>query len=150
MHSSERSTITLAISLYLPNPSDSGKTPAFGPFNENPMSNDELQVTDIRLGDGKAVVKGALITTQYTGTLEDGTVFDSSWERGKPFQCVIGTGRVIKGWDQGLMGMQVGGVRSLYVPAHLAYGERSMGAHIKPNSNLRFEIELLEVLTRDD
>ncbi len=150
MHSSERSTITLAIFLHLPNPSDSGKTPAFGPFNENPMSNDELQVTDIRLGDGKAVVKGALITTQYTGTLEDGTVFDSSWERGKPFQCVIGNGRVIKGWDQGLMGMQVGGVRSLYVPAHLAYGERSMGAHIKPNSNLRFEIELLEVLTRDD
>src|SRR5471032_267279 len=116
---------------------------------ENTMSN-ELEITDVRLGDGKTVVKGALITTQYTGTLEDGTVFDSSWERGKPFQCVIGTGRVIKGWDQGLMGMRVGGVRTLYVPAHLAYGERSMGAHIKPNSNLRFEIELLEVLTRDD
>ncbi|MCF5053799.1 FKBP-type peptidyl-prolyl cis-trans isomerase [Pseudomonas syringae] len=114
------------------------------------MNHDELQITDLRLGDGKAVVKGALITTQYTGTLEDGTVFDSSWERGKPFQCVIGTGRVIKGWDQGLMGMQVGGIRSLYVPAHLAYGERSMGKHIQPNSNLRFEIELLEVLTRDD
>ena len=123
-----------AIPLHLPNPPNSGKTPALHPFNENPMSNDELQVTDIRLGDGKAVVKGALITTQYTGTLEDGTVFDSSWERGKPFQCVIGTGRVIKGWDQGLMGMQVGGVRTLYVPAHLAYGERSMGAHIKPLS----------------
>lgn len=65
----------------------------------------ELEITDIRLGDGKTVVKGALITTQYTGTLEDGTledgtVFDSSWERGKPFQCVIGTGRVIKGWEQ--------------------------------------------------
>jgi len=114
------------------------------------MSNDELQITDIRLGDGKTVVKGALITTQYTGTLEDGTVFDSSWERGKPFQCVIGTGRVIKGWDQGLMGMQVGGIRTLFVPAHLAYGERSMGTHIKPGSNLRFEIELLEVLTRDE
>lgn len=114
------------------------------------MSNDELQITDIRLGDGKTVVKGALITTQYTGRLEDGTVFDSSWERGKPFQCVIGTGRVIKGWDQGLMGMQVGGIRTLFVPAHLAYGERSMGAHIKPGSHLRFEIELLEVLTRDE
>lgn len=118
--------------------------------SEPTMSNEELQITDTRPGTGKAVVKGALITTQYTGTLEDGTVFDSSWERGKPFQCVIGTGRVIKGWDQGLMGMQVGGVRTLFVPAHLAYGERSMGAHIKPNSNLRFEIELLEVLTRDD
>ncbi|SDU90352.1 FKBP-type peptidyl-prolyl cis-trans isomerase [Pseudomonas mucidolens] len=114
------------------------------------MTNETLQITDIRLGDGKAVVKGALITTQYTGTLEDGTVFDSSWDRGKPFQCVIGTGRVIKGWDQGLIGMKVGGVRTLFVPAHLAYGERTMGAHIKPHSNLRFEIELLEVLTRDD
>jgi peptidylprolyl isomerase len=113
------------------------------------MSN-ELQVEDIHIGDGKTVVKGALITTQYTGFLEDGTVFDSSWERGKPFQCVIGTGRVIKGWDIGLMGMQVGGKRKLFVPAHLAYGERSVGAHIKPHSNLTFEIELLEVLTRDD
>ena len=60
----------------------------------------ELQITDLVQGDGKAVVKGALITTQYTGWLEDGTVFDSSFERGKPFQCVIGSGRVIKGWDQ--------------------------------------------------
>ncbi|MDA8485509.1 FKBP-type peptidyl-prolyl cis-trans isomerase [Metapseudomonas lalkuanensis] len=111
---------------------------------------DELQITDIQLGDGKEVVKGALITTQYRGTLEDGTEFDSSYSRGKPFQCVIGTGRVIKGWDIGLMGMKVGGKRKLYVPAHLAYGERQMGAHIKPNSNLLFEIELLEVLTRDD
>ncbi|MNJ63681.1 FK506-binding protein [compost metagenome] len=96
------------------------------------------------------MVKGALITTQYRGTLEDGTVFDSSYERGKPFQCVIGSGRVIKGWDIGLLGMKVGGKRKLFVPAHLAYGERQVGAHIKPNSNLHFEIELLEVLTRDD
>lgn len=111
---------------------------------------DELQIVDIQPGDGKAVVKGALITTQYRGYLEDGTLFDSSWERGKPFQCVIGTGRVIKGWDQGLMGMRVGGQRKLFVPAHLAYGERQIGAHIKPHANLIFEIELLEVLTRDD
>lgn len=113
------------------------------------MSN-ELIIEDLQLGDGKAVVKGALITTQYTGTLEDGTVFDSSYQRGKPFQCVIGSGRVIKGWDQGLMGMKVGGKRKLWVPAHLAYGERQVGAFIQPNSNLIFEIELLEVLTRDD
>lgn len=111
---------------------------------------DELRIEDIQLGDGKAVVKGALITTQYKGTLEDGTVFDSSYDKGRPFQCVIGTGRVIKGWDIGLMGMKVGGKRKLFVPAHLAYGERQIGAHIKPNSNLVFEIELLEVLTRDD
>lgn len=110
----------------------------------------ELQVVDIQLGDGKEVVKGALITTQYNGFLEDGTRFDSSHDKGKPFQCVIGTGRVIKGWDQGLMGMKVGGRRKLFVPAHLAYDERQVGAHITPNSNLIFEIELLEVLTRDD
>ncbi|MDH4557993.1 FKBP-type peptidyl-prolyl cis-trans isomerase [Pseudomonas sp. BN417] len=110
----------------------------------------ELQITDIQLGDGKEVVKGALITTHYRGTLEDGTEFDSSYARGKPFQCVIGTRRVIRGWDIGLMGMKVGGKRKLFVPAHLAYGERQVGAHIKPNSNLLFEIELLEVLTRDD
>ena len=113
------------------------------------MSN-ELQIEDIVLGDGKAAVKGALITTEYRGQLEDGTTFDSSYDRGKPFQCVIGTGRVIKGWDQGLMGMKVGGKRKLFVPAHLAYGERQVGEYIKPNSNLIFEIELLEVLTRDD
>lgn len=110
----------------------------------------ELIIEDLQVGDGKRVVKGALITTHYTGTLEDGTVFDSSFKRGKPFQCVIGTGRVIKGWDQGLMGMQVGGKRKLWVPAHLAYGDRQVGAFIRPNSNLMFEIELLEVLTRDD
>ena len=112
--------------------------------------NDELLVEDIQLGDGKAVVKGALITTQYRGTLSDGTLFDSSYERGKPFQCVIGTGRVIKGWDIGLMGMRVGGKRRLFVPAQLGYGERQVGAHIPPNSDLHFEIELLEVQTRDD
>lgn len=111
---------------------------------------DELQVEDLLVGDGKACVKGALITTQYRGFLEDGSVFDSSYERGKAFQCVIGTGRVIKGWDQGLMGMQVGGKRKLFVPAHLAYGERGMGSRVPANANLVFEIELLEVLTRDD
>jgi peptidylprolyl isomerase len=110
----------------------------------------ELIIEDIHVGDGKAAVRGALITTQYEGRLEDGTVFDSSYAKGKPFQCVIGSGRVIKGWDQGLMGMRVGGKRKLFVPAHLAYGERQIGEHIKPHSNLIFEIELLEVLTRDD
>ena len=110
----------------------------------------ELQITDVLIGDGKEEVKGALIQTQYRGFLADGTQFDSSYDRGKPFQCVIGTGRVIKGWDQGIMGMKVGGKRKLFVPAHLAYGERQIGEHISPNSDLSFEIELLEVLTRDD
>lgn len=113
------------------------------------MTND-LQIQDVELGNGKAIVKGALIRAHYRGTLEDGTEFDSSYGRGQPFQCVIGTGRVIKGWDLGLVGMRVGGKRRLWVPAHLAYGERQMGPLIKPNSNLVFEVELLEVLTRDE
>ncbi|MCD4865391.1 FKBP-type peptidyl-prolyl cis-trans isomerase [Pseudomonas sp. PLB05] len=111
---------------------------------------DEVRIEDLVVGDGKAVVKGALITTHYKGWLDDGTLFDSSRAKGRPFKCVIGTGRVIRGWDQGLMGMRVGGKRRLEVPAALAYGERQVGAVIKPHSNLRFEIELLEVLTRDD
>lgn len=110
----------------------------------------ELQIEDLVAGDGKVCVKGALIHAHYTGWLTDGTKFDSSYDRGQPFQCVIGTGRVIKGWDQGMMGMQVGGRRRLRVPAHLAYGERQVGPLIKPNSDLVFEIELLAVLTRDE
>ena len=110
----------------------------------------QLLIEDLLLGEGREVVRGALITAQYIGCLEDGTRFDSSFERGKPFQCVIGTGRVIKGWDLGLAGMRVGGKRKLWVPAHLAYGERQVGELIKPHSNLIFEIELLQVLTRDD
>jgi peptidylprolyl isomerase len=110
----------------------------------------DLQVEDILAGTGKECVRGALIVAHYTGWLTDGTEFDSSHRRGRPFECVIGTGRVIKGWDQGLMGMRVGGKRRLSVPAHLAYGERQVGPFIKPNSDLVFEIELLDVRTRDD
>ncbi|AUH49392.1 peptidylprolyl isomerase [Chromobacterium sp. ATCC 53434] len=111
--------------------------------------NEELKIEDLVVGDGKEAVRGALITTHYTGWLEDGSKFDSSVDKGRPFQCVIGTGRVIKGWDLGLMGMKVGGRRKLSVPAHLAYGERQIGDRIPAHSNLLFEIELLEVLTRD-
>ncbi|MGC0151433.1 FKBP-type peptidyl-prolyl cis-trans isomerase [Chromobacterium vaccinii] len=111
--------------------------------------NEELKIEDLVVGDGKEAVRGALITAHYTGWLEDGSKFDSSVDKGRPFQCVIGTGRVIKGWDLGLMGMKVGGRRKLSVPAHLAYGERQIGDRIPAHSNLLFEIELLEVLTRD-
>lgn len=114
------------------------------------MSITELIIEDIVEGTGKQAVKGALITTDYRGWLSDGSQFDSSYDKGRSFQCVIGTGRVIKGWDQGIIGMKVGGKRKLSVPAVLAYGERKMGSVIAPNSDLFFEIELLEVLTRDD
>ena len=111
---------------------------------------EELKIEDLVVGEGKEAVRGALITSHYTGWLEDGSKFDSSVDKGRPFQCVIGTGRVIKGWDQGMMGMKVGGKRKLWVPAHLAYGERQIGDRIPAHANLVFEIELLEVLTRDD
>jgi peptidylprolyl isomerase len=114
------------------------------------MEQSELIITDIAEGSGKVAVKGALIICHYTGFLDDGTKFDSSHDRSRPFQFVLGVGRVIKGWDQGVMGMKEGGKRKLFVPAHLAYGERQMGPLIKPHSNLHFEIELIEVLTRDE
>ena len=109
----------------------------------------ELIITDTFIGDGVAAVKGALLICHYTGLLEDGTQFDSSHSHGRPFQFVIGSRRVIQGWDQGLMGMKAGGKRTLFVPAHLAYGEREKGL-IKPFSNLIFHVELLEVRIRDE
>ncbi|RYY73637.1 MAG: FKBP-type peptidyl-prolyl cis-trans isomerase [Gammaproteobacteria bacterium] len=110
----------------------------------------EIIIEEIVVGDGKTAVKGALISTHYRGFLETGIQFDSSCDKGRMFECVIGTGRVIKGWDKGILGMKVGGKRKLFVPAHLAYGDRQVGPLIKPGSNLIFEIELFEVLTRDE
>ncbi len=109
----------------------------------------ELQITDTVVGTGKEVVKGALVICNYTGLLEDGTKFDSSFDHGRPFQFVIGSRRVIQGWDLGLMGAREGGKRTLHVPAHLAYGERQIGQFIQPNSNLIFHVEILEVRPRE-
>ncbi|NDF13845.1 FKBP-type peptidyl-prolyl cis-trans isomerase [bacterium] len=108
----------------------------------------ELQITDLHTGTGKEASKGALLIAHYEGTLQDGSVFDSSHSRGRPIEFVVGTGRVIQGWDQGLMGMREGGKRKLVIPAHLAYGERAIG-RIPPNSALTFVIDLIEVRTRD-
>lgn len=112
--------------------------------------NAEVKIEDLIEGAGKAAERGALITAHYRGWLEDGTEFDSSYKRGQPFQIVLSNNRVIQGWILGLKGMKTGGKRKLWVPAALAYGERQIGNMIPPNSNLIFEIELLEVLTRDD
>lgn len=107
-----------------------------------------LKITDDVIGTGTEVVKGALVICHYEGFLEDGTKFDSSMDRGRPFQFVIGSARVIRGWDIGIMGMQVGGKRSLEVPSELGYGERAI-ANIPPHSNLFFKVELFEVRLRD-
>lgn len=109
----------------------------------------QLEITDLVIGSGKETSRGALLIAQYEGFLTDGTKFDSSYDKGRPFQFVFGTGRVIKGWDMGLIGMREGGKRKLVVPSHLAYGERQIGDIIPPHSDLIFNIELLEVRTRD-
>lgn len=110
----------------------------------------EVKIEDLIEGSGKVAERGALITAHYRGWLENGTEFDSSYDRGEPFQIVLSNNRVIQGWILGLKGMKTGGKRKLWVPTALAYGERQIGTMIPPGSNLIFEIELLEVLTRDD
>ncbi len=106
-----------------------------------------LQYIDIEEGTGMSPAKGQTCVVHYHGTLLDGTVFDSSKERGQPFEFQIGEGRVIKGWDEGVMSMKVGGKRKLIVPADLAYGPRQMGK-IPANSTLVFEVELLDIKSR--
>jgi peptidylprolyl isomerase len=104
----------------------------------------ELKFEDIVVGVGISPKPGQDVTVHYTGTLENGAKFDSSLDRGQPFTFTIGVGQVIKGWDEGVMTMKVGGKRKLIIPPHLGYGSRSAGP-IPPNSTLIFEVELLEV-----
>lgn len=99
---------------------------------------------DIIVGDGTEARNGNLVTVHYIGVLSDGTPFDSSRSRDKPFQFILGGGQVIQGWDRGILGMKVGGKRILVIPPDLAYGSSAAGA-IPPNSTLIFEVELLDV-----
>ena len=104
-----------------------------------------LEYEDKKLGKGKTAKKGKLVTVHYTGWLTNGKKFDSSRGR-KPFKFTLGKGEVIKGWDQGVAGMQEGGVRKLTIPPNLGYGNRSVGNGLIPaNSTLIFEVELLKV-----
>lgn len=103
-----------------------------------------MQVTDTVVGTGEEAVAGKVITVHYTGTLTDGTKFDSSVDRGQPFRFILGAGQVIQGWEQGFAGMKVGGKRSLVIPANMAYGDRAIGA-IPAGSTLLFDVELLAV-----
>lgn len=105
----------------------------------------ELKIEDIQVGSGAEVKSGDTVVMHYTGTLVDSTKFDSSLDRGQPFETQIGVGRVIKGWDQGVPCMKVGGKRKLFIPSALAYGERGAGALIGPNADLVFEVELLGI-----
>ena len=104
-----------------------------------------LKSEDLLVGNGDEATTGKTVSVHYTGTLMDGSKFDSSIDRGKPFEFQLGAGRVIKGWDQGVVGMKVGGKRKLTIPSDLAYGARGFPTVIPPDSTLVFEIELLGV-----
>ena len=104
-----------------------------------------LIIEDIIIGDGTIAEKYSIVTVHYTGKLQDGTVFDSSQKIGKePIRFTLGVGQVIDGWDQGLIGMKVGGQRKLKIPPELGYGSQDKGM-IPPNSTLQFEVELIEI-----
>lgn len=104
-----------------------------------------LKYIDEVVGTGPSPQKGQQVTVHYTGTLEDGKKFDSSRDRNQPFTFTIGIGQVIKGWDEGVMSMKVGGKRKLIIPSDLGYGSRGAPPAIPPNATLTFEVELLSV-----
>lgn len=105
----------------------------------------QLKIEIMEQGQGQEVKKGDIISVHYTGYLENGTKFDSSLDRGEPFEFEIGLGHVIQGWEQGLIGMKVGEKRKLIIPPELGYGSSGAGGVIPPNATLIFEVELLEI-----
>lgn len=106
---------------------------------------DGLQIGDTVVGTGAEAIAGKEVTVHYTGTLINGTKFDSSLDRGTPFVFSLGVGQVIRGWDEGVVGMKVGGKRKLIIPSELGYGPRGAGGVIPPNATLVFDVELLGV-----
>ena len=106
---------------------------------------DGLRYIDLKVGHGAVAQSGDHVSVHYVGTLTDGKKFDSSRDRGQPFTFTLGAGEVIKGWDQGVAGMHVGGMRRLIIPPDLGYGERGAGGVIPPNATLHFDVELLDV-----
>jgi FKBP-type peptidyl-prolyl cis-trans isomerase FkpA len=145
----KRLTFFLLLSAALATTACSGQT------TQAPAGSDkitQLGITDIKVGSGAEATTGKTVSVHYTGWLYDesipnhhGTRFDSSRDRGTPFEFTLGAGQVIPGWDQGVAGMKVGGQRTLLIPASLGYGERGADGVIPPNAALLFDVELLGV-----
>ena len=123
-------------------PTSSGGAPANATEVTMP---DGLKYTDEQIGTGAEAVTGKTAVVHYTGWLMDGTKFDSSLDRNQPFSFPLGGGQVIKGWDEGVVGMKVGGKRTLIIPPQLGYGARGAGGVIPPNATLKFDVQLLDV-----
>jgi FKBP-type peptidyl-prolyl cis-trans isomerase len=119
-------------------------SPTGGETMDNNAQGTNLKVEDVQIGTGDVAAAGKKVTVHYTGTLTDGTKFDSSVDRNQPFTFTLGAGEVIQGWDQGVAGMKVGGKRKLTIPPSLGYGSRATGP-IPANSTLIFDVELLKV-----
>jgi len=110
-----------------------------------PPGPEKLETKDETVGTGVEAKTGDTVSVHYTGTLMNGKKFDSSRDKNQPFEFQLGKGNVIKGWDQGVVGMKVGGKRKLTIPSALGYGERGSPPNIPPNAGLKFDVELLEV-----
>ena len=129
-------------------PNTTAAVPAATQTSQEPQTMETpsgLKYIDVVVGTGASPKAGQQVTVHYTGTLDDGTKFDSSVDRKQPFSFIIGVGQVIKGWDEGVMTMKVGGKRTLIIPSKLGYGASGAGNVIPPNATLHFDVELLDV-----
>jgi FKBP-type peptidyl-prolyl cis-trans isomerase FkpA len=139
-------TLTVAACGFRPVPAPTPTATGVNPNATKVTMPDGLQYTDDVVGNGAEATTGKTVVVHYTGWLMDGTKFDSSIDRDQPFSFPLGAGQVIKGWDEGVAGMKVGGQRTLIIPPALGYGARGAGNVIPPNATLKFQVQLLDVL----
>jgi FKBP-type peptidyl-prolyl cis-trans isomerase len=143
--------VSIVLSMGCSKKVDEPPSNTFKPSEGTPLppGPEKLEIIDDAEGKGPEVKNGDKVSVHYTGTLMNGKKFDSSRDKGTPFDFTVGQGGVIKGWDQGVLGMKVGGKRRLVIPSALGYGERGSPPNIPPDAGLKFDIELLEIKNPD-